>query len=1054
MNRRIPRALTALCAAAVSVAASLIVAAPAFADAPTTVYVDATTGSNGYDCLTAETACQTITQALSLVAAGGTVDVAGGPYAEDLAPDKSVTLAGTNATLDGTLDVHAASVEISGFTFTGSSPQVHIDDPNATDSVAVHNDTFSGSGGSPVAIDGNAATTSITDNTIASTADGIDVTAGGSDGPYTIAGNQFSLGGGSGTAIALSAADPDVLSAEINSNSGTISATGHAITRSGNVSVTTTGTGNSITSAGTSLVADPVPLSLITEQAPTAFDTVATSDLDLTGATYDLALATTGGITAGDVTLQYSTDGKNFLTLDLSGGGASLPTGVGIPSAGTTTVYFRIAVGPSAPSGTITLTASIDEPGGAQRINSFASTPITATVQANRAPTAAPQSVSVPRNATQPITLVGNDPDPGDVVTGYTLDRTGLLGSVTQSPTDPSQVSYTPPTNFSGTDTFAFSVVDDHGNVSAGEATVTVTVGPKIGPVAADISLPASSLMSHGSANPIELAGAQTDSDTNSFVYSVRPVDGLTGGNVSIDPDHPTRALYTPDASTAGRQVFQYRVFDGTDYSNWAMVSFTVDSPPKAISQPGPAGLEISHTSANPLPIPTLTAEDADIPTGDVLHFSVPTSGVGYPSHGRLSGNAPDSLEYTPNSDYTGQDQFRFTVTDSYGASSTAVVTIMVTDQPPIAADASPRIPYAVGRRTIQLPGSDPDSDPVTYALGPNAPAFLALDQNTGVVTVNQTGTHEQPFTFTYTVTDVLEGSPQTSDVGTVSVAVNTPPVAQAVTLPVGFGKAASGTAQATDADHDPITSFSFGQPAHGKLASNAGTGAFTYTPNTGYAGTDSFSYTVADAMDSSAPATVSITVSPASTSMTMTMTPLRPTSADHPTVTVRVNSAGNELGGLVTIRTGGFGTPSARVNSNGVATVRLPQFPGGPKNITAVFGGTNTAAPVSSNPLNFTVTRVASKIGYRTTPLQLTTRTSNATATITVTAGPFHPSGGTVTIDENGNRLAQGTPKVGVVTLRLPRFSLGQHNLTVSYTGTPFITASSVIEVERVGLG
>ncbi len=58
------------------------------------------------------------------------------------------------------------------------------------------------------------------------------------------------------------------------------------------------------------------------------------------------------------------------------------------------------------------------------------------------------------------------------------------------------------------------------------------------------------------------------------------------------------------------------------------------------------------------------------------------------------------------------------------------------------------------------------------------------------------------------------------------------------------------------------------------------------------------------------------------------------------------------------------------------------------------------------------------------------------------------------MTIDENGNRLAQGTPRVGVVTLRLPRFPLGQHNLTVSYTGTDSIAGSSVIEIERVGLG
>ncbi len=130
-----------------------------------------------------------------------------------------------------------------------------------------------------------------------------------------------------------------------------------------------------------------------------------------------------------------------------------------------------------------------------------------------------------------------------------------------------------------------------------------------------------------------------------------------------------------------------------------------------------------------------------------------------------------------------------------------------------------------------------------------------------------------------------------------------------------------------------------------------------------------------------------------------------------------------------------------------------MPQFPGGAQSITAVYGGTATTAPATSNQFGFTVTKVASKIAFKTSPTQLTTRTSNATATVTVTAGPFRPSGGTVTIDENGNRLAQGTPKVGVVTLHLPRFSLGQHNLTVGYTGTDSIGVSSVVVIERVGL-
>ena len=92
---------------------------------------------------------------------------------------------------------------------------------------------------------------------------------------------------------------------------------------------------------------------------------------------------------------------------------------------------------------------------------------------------------------------------------------------------------------------------------------------------------------------------------------------------------------------------------------------------------------------------------------------------------------------------------------------------------------------------------------------------------------------------------------------------VNTPPVAadQSVTTPQDTPIPV--TLTATDADDDPLTFAVATQPAHGVLT---GTGAaLTYTPNAGYAGPDSFTYTANDGLATSAPATVSITVTPTS---------------------------------------------------------------------------------------------------------------------------------------------------------------------------------------------
>ena len=51
--------------------------------------------------------------------------------------------------------------------------------------------------------------------------------------------------------------------------------------------------------------------------------------------------------------------------------------------------------------------------------------------------------------------------------------------------------------------------------------------------------------------------------------------------------------------------------------------------------------------------------------------------------------------------------------------------------------------------------------------------------------------------------------------------------------------------------------------PANGTLSFNSD-GSFTYTPDSGYLGTDSFTYEASDGYLSSAPTTVSITVGPA----------------------------------------------------------------------------------------------------------------------------------------------------------------------------------------------
>ena len=160
----------------------------------------------------------------------------------------------------------------------------------------------------------------------------------------------------------------------------------------------------------------------------------------------------------------------------------------------------------------------------------------------------------------------------------------------------------------------------------------------------------------------------------------------------------------------------------------------------------------------------------------------------------------------------------------------------------------------------ITLVGTDADGDPLTYSVA--QPAHGVVSGSGATVTYTPAAGFSGADSFTFTVSD----GEATSAAATVSVTVrdvvppNTPPVADAQAVTTKHGVAVGITLVGTDADGDPLT-YSVGQPAHG-VVSGSGAGV-TYTPAAGFSGADSFTFTVSDGEETSAPATVSITVQP-----------------------------------------------------------------------------------------------------------------------------------------------------------------------------------------------
>ena len=101
-----------------------------------------------------------------------------------------------------------------------------------------------------------------------------------------------------------------------------------------------------------------------------------------------------------------------------------------------------------------------------------------------------------------------------------------------------------------------------------------------------------------------------------------------------------------------------------------------------------------------------------------------------------------------------------------------------------------------------------------------------------------------------------MESDPSNTDV---VKGPNHPPVGNALSVTVTEDTATAITLTASDIDGDALTYSVASGPAHGSLSGTPP--ALTYTPALNYNGPDSFAFTVADGTATSAPATVSITV-------------------------------------------------------------------------------------------------------------------------------------------------------------------------------------------------
>ncbi|MBF0213503.1 MAG: DUF1566 domain-containing protein [Magnetococcales bacterium] len=314
-------------------------------------------------------------------------------------------------------------------------------------------------------------------------------------------------------------------------------------------------------------------------------------------------------------------------------------------------------------------------------------------------------------------------------------------------------------------------------------------------------------------------------------------------------------------------RILRLKVTATDGYNNKASVAFRLvggdnnDDAPRVIASHGMQDQNWQGSGSKRYKIPVNAFVDDD---GDTLHYSATLkngTALPYwlrftPSSRTFSGNPPrgwSSLEV------------KVTVNDGHGGTTSDIVKLILgsnNDRPEAFLVDDPPL-FVSGTQPLQqnLSALDADGDPLTYRIvrHPTKGSVVITNAKTGAFTYTAHADAEGFDSFTFRVNDGLVDS----YAATIRLHIGYPPVAMCDTLNVNQDSTATGSLRShTNSGSSPPT-YSIVHNAKSGMAviDNASTGAFTYTPNRGFVGADSFSFEVTKDNLTSETATISITV-------------------------------------------------------------------------------------------------------------------------------------------------------------------------------------------------
>jgi VCBS repeat-containing protein len=714
----------------------------------------------------------------------------------------------------------------------------------------------------------------------------------------------------------------------------------------------------------------------------------------------------------------------------LSYSATGLPPGLSIDAAtGLISGTLTSAASAGGTGGVYTVTVTASDGAGGSGSQSFTFT------ASNPGPMASDDNVSVAEGGSVSAQVLMND-----------VDDDALTASLASAPAHGTLVfntdgtyTYTPTPGYNGSDTFTYTATDAQG--ASATATVTITVvSVNTPPSPSGTPLTNASLID-GQAVSIDAAAAFSDPDGPALSYSAT---GLPSGLVIDAATGLISGTLPPDASaggTAGVYTVTVTADDGDGGVSAQTVQFTIGNPGPSAANDTASGGEDTAITGNVL------ANDSD---DDSLTASLASG----PAHGSVTLNADGSYSYIASANFNGSDSFTYTVTDAQGATATATVSITVTpindapapsSTPLTAKAANDGQAVAIGTASAFV---DAEGQTLSYSATGLPPGLVINPVNgviSGTLAANASaGGTGGVYSVTVTASDGAGGLGSQTFSFTAS---NPGPTANADSLSVVGGSSASGNVLANDSDDDTLTAALNAPPSNGNVTVSAD-GSYTYAPNLGFSGTDTFTYTVTDAQGLSTTATVTVTVAAVNDAPVASSTPLAARAAadgdalafgtasgftDAEGDTLSYSATGLPPGLAINASTGVIsGTLAANASAGGTAgvysvTVTANDGNGGTLAQTFDFTASNPGPNAADDTLNATS-------GIASNGNVLANDSDDDTLTAALGTGPAN---GSLTLNSNGSYSY--TPNAGFT---------GTDTFTYTATDAQGATATATVTI------